>query len=168
MHTLLLPEQLRARLRKPFGRVVRKLDAAGIAGSGGMVITVGDACSYEFSQQGFVPQLVIYDNREERRPVEEKIRRALASLPLKRVPVRNPPGTIQAAAWKAVEEGMKGGCKVEVDGEEDLLALPCIALAPEGSVVIYGLPGEGAVVVRVDEKTRKRAEGLLKEFKAAT
>lgn len=165
--TLRLPERLRDELRAPFGSVVRKVDAAGLRKSAKILITVGDACSYDFARQGVVPDVAIYDYREERRPVGDDVRRALESLPLGRVPVSNPAGTIQAAAWKAIEDALADGGKIEVDGEEDMLALPCIAMAPKGSVVVYGQPGQGAVIVNVDANAKKKAEKLLAEMEVA-
>lgn len=165
--TLRLPEGLRDELKRPFGLIVKSVDAAGLRKSAKILITVGDACTYELARQGVVPDVAIYDYREERRPVAAEVRRALESLPLARVRVGNPAGTIQAAAWKAVEDALADGGKIEVDGEEDMLALPCIALAPPGSMVVYGQPGEGAVIVNVDANAKKKAEKLLAEMEVA-
>jgi uncharacterized protein (UPF0218 family) len=44
-----------------------------------------------------------------------------------------------------------------VEGEEDLLTLVAMAVAPLGSFVIYGQPGEGLVVVEVDDAAKNRA-----------
>ena len=54
--------------------------------------------------------------------------------------------------------------RLEVRGEEDLLALVCIALAPDGAIVAYGQPGEGAVIVRVDPSTRGRVHDILRRM----
>jgi uncharacterized protein (UPF0218 family) len=146
--------------------VARNVDAAAVRKSAKILITVGDACSYDFTRQGVVPDVAIYDYKEERMPVPAEVRRALGSLPLARLSLGNPAGTIQAAAWKVIGEALVEGGKIEVDGEEDLLALPCIALAPMGSVVVYGQPGQGAVIVNVDANAKKRAEKLLSGFEA--
>ena len=50
---------------------------------------------------------------------------------------------------------------IVVDGEEDLLALPAIALAPLTSVILYGQPDEGLVIVKVDEGIRSIATKML-------
>jgi hypothetical protein len=44
---------------------------------------------------------------------------------------------------------------MKIEGEEDLLALPAIMLAPLGAVVVYGLRNKGAVVVKVSEKLKE-------------
>jgi len=48
-------------------------------------------------------------------------------------------------------------------GEEDLAALLAIAMAPISSVIIYGLPDKGAVVVRVTRTRRKKYNYYLIE-----
>ncbi len=51
--------------------------------------------------------------------------------------------------------------RIEVDGEEDLAAIPAILMAPEGARVLYGMPGRGMVVVIVDSSARSKAKALL-------
>jgi len=48
-----------------------------------------------------------------------------------------------------------------VDGEEDMLALPIFSIAPDCSVVLYGQPLEGIVIVKITPKTRKKAKDLM-------
>jgi len=43
-----------------------------------------------------------------------------------------------------------------VTGEEDLLALPAIVLAPLGSVVLYGQYDKGVVINEVTEELKKK------------
>jgi len=52
-----------------------------------------------------------------------------------------------------------------VSGQEDLAVLPAILLAPMGSFVIYGQPGQGFVVVEVLEKTKLKTLLLLSRFR---
>lgn len=64
----------------------------------------------------------------------------------------NPRGHINAEAWDVLKVAIKkdNGCIVLVDGEEDLLTLPAIEVSENGSLVIYGQPGEGVVVIEVN------------------
>ncbi|HMK82220.1 MAG TPA: DUF359 domain-containing protein, partial [Candidatus Bathyarchaeia archaeon] len=48
-----------------------------------------------------------------------------------------------------------------VDGEEDLLVLVVIAVAPVGSLVVYGQPNEGIVLVNVTLAKKKEVVDLL-------
>jgi len=51
--------------------------------------------------------------------------------------------------------------RITVDGEEDLLALPLLLILPEGSILMYGQPYEGMVVVKINSKVRKKAKDLM-------
>ena len=53
--------------------------------------------------------------------------------------------------------------RLVIDGEEVLLALPVIAFLPEDTVVFYGQPGEGMVVVNSDE-SRQNAKRILEQL----
>jgi GTP-dependent dephospho-CoA kinase len=56
--------------------------------------------------------------------------------------------------------------RVFVYGEEDMLALPLFIMVPDGSVVLYGQPLEGMVIVKVNEDIRRKAQYLLDEIRA--
>ena len=51
--------------------------------------------------------------------------------------------------------------RIIVKGEEDLLVLPVVLFAPEKSVVIYGQPNEGLVIVKVNEEIRNKAKSIM-------
>src|SRR2546430_10790964 len=80
--------------------------------------------------------------------------------------VTNPAGTITPDAWRVVSEAFKSKerVRVEVRGEEDLLALVCIALAPSSAAVLYGLPTQGVVVVRADDAAKSRVLDVLRRM----
>jgi len=65
--------------------------------------------------------------------------------------------------WKALLNAiiLKRKLAVLVEGEEDLLVLPLMAEAPIGSVIIYGQPHEGLVVITVTDERRRWAKGFL-------
>lgn len=81
------------------------------------------------------------------------------------IQARNPAGSITREAWDAVRKAFAsktpGPVRLEIDGEEDLLGIPAILEAPDGTAVLYGLPGQGVVVVKVDAAMRKRAEDIV-------
>jgi uncharacterized protein (UPF0218 family) len=56
---------------------------------------------------------------------------------------------------------LKRRLAVVVKGEEDLLVLPLLAEMPIGSVIAYGQPHEGLVVVTVSEERRDWAREFL-------
>ena len=48
-----------------------------------------------------------------------------------------------------------------VIGEEDLLVLPVCAYSPENSVVLYGQPNEGIVIVQINSEIRNKAQSIM-------
>lgn len=123
--------------------------------------SVGDACSKSLAEAGIQPDIVVVDNRVMRSdadPVDLRDRVV--------VPSRNPPGTIDAYAWRALEEAarLKRGVAVIVEGEEDLLVLPLIELMPLGSLIAYGQPRAGMVVVEVTEERKRWADSFMRRM----
>src|SRR5437667_10531369 len=77
----------------------------------------------------------------------------------KSCPATTSPGVITQEAWDMIKRAMKEqDVLILIDGEEDLLTLPCIVESPPGAVVLYGQPSQGLVVVSptpgVKEETR--------------
>jgi cytidyltransferase-like protein len=81
--------------------------------------------------------------------------------------VRNPPGCITMKLIDAVRKSYKRYIQegrqqlIKIIGEDDLSGVPAILLAPLGSVVIYGQPYEGIVVVSVTEEKKSELVKLL-------
>ena len=76
--------------------------------------------------------------------------------------VKNPAGVITLESWEAIKRAMKDDdAVILVDGEEDLLALPCIVESPNNSLVLYGQPSRGLVVVDTSSTVRNEATLIL-------
>jgi uncharacterized protein (UPF0218 family) len=156
-----LTEDLRLLLKKPVGILIRgRVDETThelieLLKSKGKVklIVVGDIVSKTITVMGLKADLYITDSRSLRVPVEEP---KLASIVERVYMVQNPPGHISSEAENAVKMALASGCTswIKVEGEEDLLTLIAIAEAPLNSIVLYGQPNEGVVVVQVDEKIK--------------
>ncbi len=58
----------------------------------------------------------------------------------------------------------KDSTKIFVDGEEDLITLAVITTAPNGTLVVYGQPGEGMVFVEVDDDIKDKVNNFLEEM----
>jgi uncharacterized protein (UPF0218 family) len=52
-----------------------------------------------------------------------------------------------------------------VDGEEDLLTLVAIMVAPAGSIIAYGQPATGIVLVRVTPNKKNEIKALIDQMK---
>lgn len=160
-----MTEELRDSLKKPLGRLLRgngsevygELTGEILRSNPPRVILVGDAVSRNATTHRVRSDLMIIDNREMRDPTEAFRKKAKRTFL-----VRNDAGTISADAWVGVEEAVQHGDAIMiVDGEEDLLTLVAIMVAPLGSIVAYGQPNEGLVVVQVDDQTKERVSCLL-------
>jgi hypothetical protein len=118
---------------------------------------VGDFVAANLIATGMSPDIIVVDNkilRVEVKPIEHG---------LKEVNVLNEAATINAEAWLALRVAvtLKRRVAVVVEGEEDLLVLPLLAEMPLGSVIAYGQPHEGLVVVTVSEERRDWARDFL-------
>jgi hypothetical protein len=162
---LVLTEALRSSLKRPLGKLVHGSDpeidleiaTAISAKKRPRIVFVGDAVSRTAITKGIRRDVMIIDNREKRAQTEP-----LDVRVAKTFRVRNDPGTIGSQAWAAVDEAIESGDAIMiVEGEEDLLTLVAMVVAPLGSLVIYGQPGEGLVLVEVDDSARKKAWSLL-------
>ncbi len=158
--------ELRVRLKKPFGILVRgsfaetmgKLDAIVEREKPPIIVSVGDAVSRNLHEHRLNPQLLITDNKRMRKRIKPRVFAA------KLFHVKNPQGTITEEAITAIKEALESDERVQiiVDGEEDLLTLVAVLHAPENSLVVYGQPYEGIVVVKVTSEKKAEAEEILK------
>jgi hypothetical protein len=152
-------EKLRKKLRKPLGQIVKK-----ISKPGGKLITIGDIASYELIRQGLTPDLVVYDNKVKRKPASTRVKKLLNALKRDTIRLTNPRGAIMEEAWIAIAIGLRKKSRIVVNGEEDLLVIPAVLLAKNGSAVVYGQPGRGMVLIKVTEKKKDIIQKLLDEM----
>ncbi|MFH1721891.1 MAG: GTP-dependent dephospho-CoA kinase family protein [Candidatus Altiarchaeota archaeon] len=160
---LQLPDGLRAQLKKPLGTVVKNLDPSSIYRQ--LVVSVGDETSIKLINLGFQPDILIYDGRCQRKDIE--IPEKLLEYDATDLEIENPPGYLNKEIFSLLEESFnrKGKTRIHVRGEEDLIALAAISIAPPNSVVLYGQPNEGTVVVDVDEKIKKKVNDIIKAMR---
>jgi uncharacterized protein (UPF0218 family) len=163
--TLRLPDSLRDYLRWPMGKLVHGEAILPAIGHASPVVTVGDFCTLDLVARGRSPDICLVDFKTKRQE-DPELRDALQRIGSVVLRVTNPAGTITPDAWRVVSEAFKSKerVRVEVRGEEDLLALVCIALAPSTAAVLYGLPSQGVVVVRPDEAAKSRALDVLRRM----
>ncbi|MBS7609059.1 GTP-dependent dephospho-CoA kinase family protein [Candidatus Bathyarchaeota archaeon] len=162
-----LSPELMPKFKEPFGLLIpgppeatiptlRKLLSKEKASK---IIAVGDVVSKSLRDSGIKGNLYVTDDkvmRERIRPLDFK---GLGSMEVLRI--FNPPGRLMAEAFQAIDNALRSPnpVRIVVEGEEDLLVLPAVILAPTDSLVLYGQPGKGLVVVRVTcEKKREALE----------
>ncbi len=119
---------------------------------------VGDFTTRNILTAGLEPDIVVVDHRIMRVNVEPM---DLDSRQLFRT--KNPAGEIEAEIWPVFKKAvtLNRRAAVIVEGEEDLLVLPLISMMPLGSVIVYGQPGSGLVVVEVSKERKGWAEEFM-------
>jgi len=154
-----LPPSLRLELRRPFGGVLSTEQLVlELTARKGLLVTVGDECTYSLIKAGITPDIVIYDLRIKRQDVVGDIRDVLGKFDDGEIIVHNQAGVIMDELIESVKDALeKGKGKILVKGEEDLAALVVMMYAPDGALVVYGQPDEGAVLVEMNEDIRNKA-----------
>lgn len=164
---LILKKELRSELKKPFGKIYPSITEAkdylkSSLAETGILISIGDVTTQNMLNADIIPDIAIIDNKIERHISQNEI--YYGNITLK---AENPPGTITDDLQKKIEKAFnlvkKSRVLIIVEGEEDLAVIPCVTIAPSGSVVFYGQPGEGVVLCEVD-KAKKVVENLIKKL----
>ncbi|MEM2934235.1 MAG: DUF359 domain-containing protein [Methanocellales archaeon] len=174
--TLLLPQELREKLKKPLGKLysgancMEKLKAELNMDmereDERKIITVGDVVTHSAIKKGILPDIAIVDEKTLRARVSEEVIEDTKQFFLKTVRAPNPAGTLTPELIAAIKEALNSKYRVRIfiEGEEDLATLPAIALAPLSSVIIYGQPSEGIVAVKVTDSKKKLARALMEKM----
>jgi uncharacterized protein (UPF0218 family) len=162
-----LQAALRPEFKEPLGPIETDT-AALLAAAEPPLVTVGDIVTYHVLQAGQTPAVALIDDRTKRSAVGDTVREALtdhAEQFDRHVEVRNPAGTLTAELLTTLREAVARApdeaTLIEVDGEEDLAALPAVFLVGAGGSVVYGQPDEGMVHVTVDPAVTDRVRELL-------
>lgn len=126
------------------------------------IVAVGDQVSQDLTNHSILPSILIVDNRIMRKKIPP-----ISATADNIINVKNPPGTITDEAWASIKQAMKSSqrSKIIVEGEEDLLTLVAILEAPENSLVFYGQPHQGIVVVKVTEAMKQKARKIFEAMK---
>lgn len=159
-----LPDSLRDRLKIPLGDLipenqVSKSNIQKYLPKNSYLITVGDRTTEKMIAFGLIPSLQIIDNQEKR---------------VKREPTKNdntytelvcnnPAAEITPQSINVIKKAFvsKTPVRLTVVGEEDLLVIPVCIHAPENSLVMYGQPNEGLVIVKITPEIRNKTQRLL-------
>jgi uncharacterized protein (UPF0218 family) len=159
-----LPDSLRDRFKNPLGNLipesqVNKSNIQKHLSENSYLITVGDRTTEKMIGFGLIPSLQIIDNQEKR------IKREPAKHDSKYTELvcNNPAAEITFQSIEMIKKAFvsKTPVRLTVTGEEDLLVIPVCIHAPENSLVMYGQPNEGLVLVKVTPEIRNKTQSLL-------
>lgn len=132
------------------------------------LITVGDAVTDALVKEGVTPDVSIVDLKIQRKPVYKTIE----ELGLRNIKVikkvKSPAGTVSFTDFSILRSLIRNEAKpnvLQIEGEDDLFTLLALLLAPLGSLIVYGQPNEGIVVIEVNEEHKHIAQAYLEKFK---
>ncbi len=158
-----LPDSLRDQLKIPLGILLpeSQTDKTNIKkhlSENSYIITVGDRTTEKMIEFGFIPSLQIIDSQE-KRVKREPPKLANAT----ELTVDNPAAEITLQSIDIIKKAftMHPPVRLSVNGEEDLLVIPACIHAPENSIVLYGQPNEGLVLVKITPEIRNKTQKLL-------
>jgi len=166
---IFFPDEAKRILRRPAGKLItgepddvaRRVKSIIEFDEPRLVVAVGDYTSRKLRDVGARVNLYIVDGRVERKTTE-----LFKPEGLRVLRVVNEAGTLNPDAVKTLHKLLRGrelkDTVLMVEGEEDLLTLAAILSAPNKTIIVYGQPGKGCVVVRVDDRIRDLALNILK------
>ena len=126
------------------------------------IITVGDRTTEKLIDFDLIPSLQIIDGLEKR--IKRDIIKLGDAFELK---IDNPAAEITLQSIEIIKKAftMNSPIRLTVNGEEDLLVLPVCIHAPENSVILYGQPNKGLVLIQITAEIRNKAQALLNLMK---
>ena len=164
-----LTEKERDELRQPIGKITKDMkDVLSVIDDKTLLIAVGDIVAASVQQAGRLADINIIDGKTRRHNLETT--NILSDVAMTHRATENPAGIITQEAANTLFAAMKDYNTtrtkqlIDVTGEEDLLAIPAILLAPLHTVVLYGQFDKGIVVVSVSEQNKKRVQELFRKF----
>ena len=158
-----LPDSLRDQLKIPLGILLpigqdNKRNIQKYLSDDSYIITVGDRTTEKMIDFDLIPSLQIIDGLEKR--IKRDIIKLGNAFELK---IDNPAAEITLQSIEIIKKAftMNSPIRLTVNGEEDLLVLPVCIHAPENSVILYGQPNKGLVLVQITTEIRNKAQALL-------
>ena len=158
-----LPDSLRDQLKIPLGVLLpigqdNKRNIQKYLSDNSYIITVGDRTTEKMIDFDLIPSLQIIDGLEKR--IKRDILKLGSAFELK---IDNPAAEITLESIEIIKKAftMNSPIRLTVNGEEDLLVLPVCIHAPENSVILYGQPNKGLVLVQITTEIRNKAQALL-------
>jgi GTP-dependent dephospho-CoA kinase len=150
-------------LKRPFGTLVpeneiTKQKILSMLEGAKKIIAVGDATTERLISFNITPDIAVIDGIERR-----SLRGRSINYQANQMICINPAGTISKEAVRVLQIALETSSPVivKVQGEEDMLALPLFTMAPKGSVILYGQPLEGMVLVNITEEKQNEAKELM-------
>lgn len=123
-----------------------------------IVAVIGDYALNQFIEKKWTYNVGVFDKLTQREPFVTKHLDKIEPD----IKIVNPPGLITVDAIKKTNQIIfKNKTHIFVDGEEDLVTVALILAMPLESLIYYGQPNEGMVVLKVTEELKEKISKLL-------
>jgi len=166
----ILTPELRRRLKQPLGLLIRGPFNDTVVRLGEilrkkkptLIVSVGDSVTATLIERKILPDVSITDDLCMRKRLSSQV----PFTDEKIVRVHNPQATITDEAIVAVKNAFvtTERTRIMVQGEEDLLTLAAVLFAPLNSLVLYGQPQEGLVVIDVTPEKKAEIASILRDM----
>lgn len=157
---LVLPKGKRHLFQEPFGTIYPDfIDILPFIRKH-VLYTVGDVVTASCLNHEIIPAVAITDGKTMREPfINDHVISAF------RIHANNPPGTITSELISAINLALQNTpAHIFVTGEEDLAVVPLVIASQPGPVLLYGQPGEGIVLLQIDDDAIIKANRLFSCF----
>ena len=149
-------------LKQPQGSVVSNLEELNnilSSLSPTNICLVGDITLSFFLENNLSFNLGFYDGKTQRKP-NQQVEKLISENPQHFL--TNDSGTINSEIINIYESLSNNSNQIiKVEGEEDLIAVALVLLQPLQSIVIYGQPDKGLVVMQISEDKKEQMKLLL-------
>lgn len=170
MDIFILPDHIREKFKTPYGKLFKNIEELRKfmekfkdKFEGKFIICVGDVISNSILNEGWDVHLCVYDNKTLKDKFDSS--KNLENFKGKEFAIWNPAGMLTEQAYEVVKKAIHfRHSKIFVDGEEDLFVISCIKFCPQKSILFYGQPYEGIVMIEVNKNVKRDIERLSDKF----
>lgn len=165
MKEYIISDNVRNKLKTPLGKLIenKRINRKYLLNiiKSNQTITIGDATTEKFIKYNIPINISVFDSKEKRVKRKPPLINSVKFYKL-----RNPQGCITQDSIELIKNCLKINDKVQiiVEGEEDLLTLLFTAIFPINTMIFYGQPNKGLVIVKINNELRKYANKLLNEI----
>lgn len=164
-----LKEQALRYFKKPFGKLFKGNEEKATSLTSKFIkdfkptllISVGDVATSSLVNEKIKVDVGIVDGKTKRKSFDTTF---LRKYFVNESSALNPHGRISSSLVKALKKALSSQktTLIKVKGEEDLAVLPAVLLSPLRSLVAYGQPDSGIVLVEVTEEKKRVANRIWK------
>jgi len=163
-----MTNEVRELLKEPWGELIEGSDETGVAKrvlervGNRNIISIGDVVTGSLLRAGYKPRNAIVDGKVKREVISSK---TVLQQYRNNFSIRNPSGRISKESWGKLKDALRYESAIYIDGEEDIMVTPVGLLAEHNTVILYGMPDRGVVLMEVNIEMKNKLRGLLGKFR---